>query len=197
MHLMYYTNDQGKRVYTLDKQSPTGEVTKSAHPARFSPDDKYSRHRLTLKQRFNMWPFQSMNARGDFCWVGAELTFCRGPETSRGEVESPRDLERSHCTARALGLKVTVKATEVPKRFIFHVKENRNLASTFQCCMFHLRLVGFGAWKLYRNQEHVRASQIKATSMFYLFLEFTPLPAPIFGLPPGRSSLLPLKMDGR
>ncbi|CAI7627009.1 unnamed protein product [Penicillium glandicola] len=31
-----------------------GEVTKSAHPARFSPDDKYSRHRVTLKKRYNL-----------------------------------------------------------------------------------------------------------------------------------------------
>ncbi|EED18066.1 ribosome biogenesis protein nop10, putative [Talaromyces stipitatus ATCC 10500] len=31
-----------------------GEVTKSAHPARFSPDDKYSRHRVTLKKRYSL-----------------------------------------------------------------------------------------------------------------------------------------------
>lgn len=31
-----------------------GTITKSAHPARFSPDDKYSRHRVTLKKRFNL-----------------------------------------------------------------------------------------------------------------------------------------------
>jgi H/ACA ribonucleoprotein complex subunit 3 len=34
--------DTGKRVYTL-KKVLDGVVTKSAHPARFSPDDKYSR----------------------------------------------------------------------------------------------------------------------------------------------------------
>jgi rRNA maturation protein Nop10 len=32
----------GERLYTLKKVNH-GEVTKSAHPARFSPDDKYSR----------------------------------------------------------------------------------------------------------------------------------------------------------
>ncbi|KAJ5874694.1 H/ACA ribonucleoprotein complex subunit 3 [Penicillium soppii] len=49
-----YTLDaQGKRVYTL-KKVQNGEVTKSAHPARFSPDDKYSRHRVTLKKRYNL-----------------------------------------------------------------------------------------------------------------------------------------------
>lgn len=35
----------------LFHQVQAGEVTKSAHPARFSPDDKYSRHRVTLKKR--------------------------------------------------------------------------------------------------------------------------------------------------
>ncbi|KAL9616730.1 MAG: hypothetical protein Q9160_008418 [Pyrenula sp. 1 TL-2023] len=44
MHLMY-TEDPvtGKRTYTL-KKILDGTVTKSAHPARFSPDDKYSRY---------------------------------------------------------------------------------------------------------------------------------------------------------
>jgi len=32
--------------------------TMSAHPARFSPDDKYSRHRVTLKKRFGILPTQ-------------------------------------------------------------------------------------------------------------------------------------------
>ncbi|KAI4793652.1 hypothetical protein E4T44_12623 [Aureobasidium sp. EXF-8845] len=39
---MYTLDTQGKRVYTLKKVTGA-EVTKSAHPARFSPDDKYSR----------------------------------------------------------------------------------------------------------------------------------------------------------
>lgn len=42
MHLMYTLDPNGKRLYTLKKVAD-GEVTKSAHPARFSPDDKYSR----------------------------------------------------------------------------------------------------------------------------------------------------------
>ncbi|KAI1001024.1 hypothetical protein K3495_g7174 [Podosphaera aphanis] len=53
MHLMYTLNDSGKRIYTLKKVVPSG-VTKSAHPARFSPDDKYSRHRVTLKKRYGL-----------------------------------------------------------------------------------------------------------------------------------------------
>lgn len=43
MHLMYTLDGNGKRQYTL-KKIADGEVTKSAHPARFSPDDKYSRY---------------------------------------------------------------------------------------------------------------------------------------------------------
>ncbi|RKF58963.1 H/ACA ribonucleoprotein complex subunit 3 [Erysiphe neolycopersici] len=53
MHLMYTVDNNGKRVYTL-KKIVSGEVSKSAHPARFSPDDKYSRHRVTLKKRYGL-----------------------------------------------------------------------------------------------------------------------------------------------
>ncbi|EWC47512.1 H ribonucleoprotein complex subunit 3 [Drechslerella stenobrocha 248] len=53
MHLMYTLDPSGNRIYTLKKIAHS-EVTKSAHPARFSPDDKYSRHRVTLKKRFGM-----------------------------------------------------------------------------------------------------------------------------------------------
>jgi len=54
MHLMYYLDANGKRVYTLKKVAPDGRPTISAHPARFSPDDKYSRQRVTLKRRFGI-----------------------------------------------------------------------------------------------------------------------------------------------
>jgi rRNA maturation protein Nop10 len=40
---MYTLDAAGKRIYTLKKITASGAVTKSAHPARFSPDDKYSR----------------------------------------------------------------------------------------------------------------------------------------------------------
>ena len=43
MHLMYTLDAQGKRVYTL-KKVVDGRITNSAHPARFSPDDTYSRY---------------------------------------------------------------------------------------------------------------------------------------------------------
>ncbi|KAJ1859724.1 snoRNP complex protein [Coemansia sp. RSA 1722] len=58
MHLMFTIDADGKRVYTLKKVTAAGEVTKSAHPARFSPDDKYSRQRVTLKRRFGILPTQ-------------------------------------------------------------------------------------------------------------------------------------------
>ncbi|KAJ2396032.1 snoRNP complex protein [Coemansia sp. RSA 2559] len=58
MHLMYTLDASGKRIYTLKKVTSEGEVTQSAHPARFSPDDKYSRQRVTLKRRFGVLPIQ-------------------------------------------------------------------------------------------------------------------------------------------
>ncbi|KAJ9134311.1 hypothetical protein NKR23_g10206 [Pleurostoma richardsiae] len=51
MHLMCNVDASGKRVYTL-KKVLEGKVTKSAHPARFSPDDKWSKHRVLLRKRF-------------------------------------------------------------------------------------------------------------------------------------------------
>lgn len=36
------------------KATAEGKPTKSAHPARFSPDDKFSRHRVTIKKRFGI-----------------------------------------------------------------------------------------------------------------------------------------------
>ncbi|KAF2785982.1 H/ACA ribonucleoprotein complex subunit 3 [Melanomma pulvis-pyrius CBS 109.77] len=53
MHLMFTLNADGKREYTL-KKVVSGEVAKSAHPARFSPDDRYSRHRVTIKKRYGL-----------------------------------------------------------------------------------------------------------------------------------------------
>lgn len=53
MHLMYTLDSNGNRLYTL-KKIAHGQVTKSAHPARFSPDDKWSRQRVTTKKRFGL-----------------------------------------------------------------------------------------------------------------------------------------------
>ncbi|XP_011703312.1 PREDICTED: H/ACA ribonucleoprotein complex subunit 3 [Wasmannia auropunctata] len=54
MYLMYYLDDKGNRVYTLQKMDPNGKPTLSAHPARFSVEDKYSRERITMKRRFSL-----------------------------------------------------------------------------------------------------------------------------------------------
>ncbi|XP_059932972.1 H/ACA ribonucleoprotein complex subunit 3 [Gadus macrocephalus] len=54
MFLQFYLNESGTRVYTLKKIDLLGKPTSSAHPARFSPDDKFSRHRVTVKKRFGL-----------------------------------------------------------------------------------------------------------------------------------------------
>ncbi|ANQ06349.1 Ribosome biogenesis protein Nop10, partial [Plasmodium coatneyi] len=51
--LRYYLDANGKRVYTV-KPVVDGKVTFSAHPCRFSPDDKFSSQRVALKKRFNL-----------------------------------------------------------------------------------------------------------------------------------------------
>lgn len=63
MLLMYYVDEKGERVYTLKKMDATNKPTCSAHPARFSPDDPYSRQRVTLKKRFGLLPIQRPKER--------------------------------------------------------------------------------------------------------------------------------------
>ncbi|CAF2050088.1 hypothetical protein BRARA_I04700 [Brassica rapa] len=58
MYLQCYINEKGEKVYTTKKESPLGTATESAHPARFSPDDKYSKERVLLKKRFGLLPTQ-------------------------------------------------------------------------------------------------------------------------------------------
>jgi len=58
MHLMYYLDEAGARIYTLKKVTPSGKPTESAHPARFSPDDKFSKQRIICKKRFGLLPTQ-------------------------------------------------------------------------------------------------------------------------------------------
>ena len=41
--------------FFLQKETPAGKVTESAHPARFSPDDKFSAQRVALKKRFGIY----------------------------------------------------------------------------------------------------------------------------------------------
>ncbi|ENN77686.1 H/ACA ribonucleoprotein complex subunit 3 [Dendroctonus ponderosae] len=59
MYLMYYIDDTGKRVYTLQKVGPKGVPTESAHPARFSPEDSYSKPRIIIKTRFGILKTQT------------------------------------------------------------------------------------------------------------------------------------------
>lgn len=37
------------------KSNPAEKVTESAHPARFSPDDNFSRQRVAIKKRFGIY----------------------------------------------------------------------------------------------------------------------------------------------
>ncbi|THG07221.1 hypothetical protein TEA_012027 [Camellia sinensis var. sinensis] len=66
MYLQFYINDNGNKVYTTKKESPLGLATESAHPARFSPDDKYSRQRVLLKKRFGLLPTQKPPPKRDW-----------------------------------------------------------------------------------------------------------------------------------
>ncbi|CAD8068366.1 unnamed protein product (macronuclear) [Paramecium tetraurelia] len=58
MHLRYYLNEEGKRVYTLKNTLDDGSYTFNAHPARFSPDDVNQKYRVELKKRFGLLPTQ-------------------------------------------------------------------------------------------------------------------------------------------
>ncbi|KAK8894134.1 hypothetical protein M9Y10_022567 [Tritrichomonas musculus] len=52
MHLQYC--DHCKQ-YTLKQSCPNcGKATRSAHPARFSPQDKESAHRYHVKEKFGL-----------------------------------------------------------------------------------------------------------------------------------------------
>uniref|UniRef100_A0A3Q3S3U2 Nucleolar protein 10 n=1 Tax=Mastacembelus armatus TaxID=205130 RepID=A0A3Q3S3U2_9TELE len=50
----YQLNEHAELREDIPKVSPDGQPTSSAHPARFSPDDKFSRHRVMLKKRFGI-----------------------------------------------------------------------------------------------------------------------------------------------
>ena len=45
-------------LFPAQKTAPDGTPTQSAHPARFSPDDKFSRERIVVKKRFGLLPTQ-------------------------------------------------------------------------------------------------------------------------------------------
>ena len=86
MYLMYYLDENKKRIYTLSKVDPTGRPTFSAHPglllhirnfvwsdfywskiyspsfftARFSPEDRYAEQRVLIKKRYGLLLTQKM-----------------------------------------------------------------------------------------------------------------------------------------
>lgn len=45
-------------IFLAQKTNPAGKLTESAHPARFSPDDKFSGARVANKKRFGVLPTQ-------------------------------------------------------------------------------------------------------------------------------------------
>lgn len=45
-------------IYLEQVTTKNGEMTFSAHPARFSPDDAYSAQRIACKKRFGLLPTQ-------------------------------------------------------------------------------------------------------------------------------------------
>eukprot|EP00063_Salmo_salar_P087888 XP_014062723.1 PREDICTED: H/ACA ribonucleoprotein complex subunit 3 isoform X1 [Salmo salar] len=49
-----HVNNKHNGYHSHKKVDLLGQPTSSAHPARFSPDDKFSRHRVTLKKRFGL-----------------------------------------------------------------------------------------------------------------------------------------------
>lgn len=53
------------------KMDPMGRPTLSAHPARFSPDDKFSKQRVVLKKRFGLLPTQQPK---EVCWRKTQWT---------------------------------------------------------------------------------------------------------------------------
>ena len=54
MYLRCYRDENGKKAYTMKKHAADGEATASAHPAKFSPHDKYSEYRVSIKRRFKL-----------------------------------------------------------------------------------------------------------------------------------------------
>ena len=76
---MYVLDKDGKRIYTL-KKVLDGKVTKSAHPARFSPDDKYSRFVLypypvsvhTPSRHVYLPSQRNLGLTLQFCGIGTE-----------------------------------------------------------------------------------------------------------------------------
>lgn len=120
MHLMYTLSPSGERIYTLKKVNH-GEVTKSAHPARFSPDDKYSRyvscslnnplekerksndspnrHRVLLKKRYNLLLTQqkSKSSLCSNCSFANSMLTLRPQRTASPSARLKRQTPKAQC----------------------------------------------------------------------------------------------------
>lgn len=53
-HILFPESVERKIEFYFQKQTEDGKPTISAHPARFSPEDKYSRQRIVIKKRFGL-----------------------------------------------------------------------------------------------------------------------------------------------
>lgn len=60
MYMRYYLDEKGNRVYTMKYKTDNNQFTLSAHPARFSPDDKFSHERILCKKTFGVLPTQQV-----------------------------------------------------------------------------------------------------------------------------------------
>jgi H/ACA ribonucleoprotein complex subunit 3 len=153
MHLMYIEGEDGNRVYSL-KKVLDGKVTKSAHPARFSPDDKYSRQRVTLKRRFGLlltqqsrFIFEPMRDRAEPRKTSSEQALTRplqrtrrpltkrdrfsGHEQLRGNRTSPTDDGSQGLAAKdGDGLSVTP----------FRCTTANGTGTAYGCTSFHIFL---------------------------------------------------------
>ncbi|KAK4189139.1 nucleolar RNA-binding protein [Podospora australis] len=78
MHLMIVPQADGTRQYTL-KKVIDGQVTKSAHPARFSPDDKWSRYRVAMRKRYAPLLAAAAAAAKNYWLLGRESAVDGGP----------------------------------------------------------------------------------------------------------------------
>ncbi|KAL6154906.1 snoRNP complex protein [Exserohilum turcicum] len=141
MHLMYIADpaDPSKRIYTL-KKIINGQVSKSAHPARFSPDDKYSRHRVTIKKRYGLLLTQQ-SMWISFVLVSMYLLVVLGDRAFRslrwccgGACERHREREREHLGIAQYGqneLTRVLQRTRLPRRSSHDMQaENTYILST-------------------------------------------------------------------
>ena len=88
---MYTLDANGKRVYTLKKVAE-GRITNSAHPARFSPDDTYSRYALQDASDLLLSLSLCMPATKQIlCWLSRKLCASKSSWQGRGDQRHEAD----------------------------------------------------------------------------------------------------------